>query len=86
MFSFTPYVCKQAKEFAKTDRVIIHVRYVTRGTNPQTMIESCHDIINTITDASLSKRAEWILEVVTDNYMELEKHVDNVHQIIVKED
>jgi hypothetical protein len=49
----------------------IHVRFVTRGTNPATIIDSANDMEKVITDPSLAARALWKLEVVTDKEMDL---------------
>lgn len=59
---------------------------MTRGTNPQCIIESCHDIRETLNNSDLAKRAEWHLEVVTDKGMDLKAHVENVNEIVVPAD
>jgi len=84
-------VSNEAREYNEEqnhygEQIKIHVRFVTRGTNPQTIVESCHDIQRTLHDPELAKRVEWIVEVVTDKYMEISSHVSNIHQIVVKDD
>jgi len=82
---FGQKLSEEAKIFQeqKKEKPIIHVRFVTRGTNPQTIIESCSDMDQTLEDPELNARAEWKLEVVTDNRMDIAEHAPHVNQIVV---
>jgi len=62
---------------------ILHVRFVTKGTNIQQIIESLYDMQQTVNDKLLNSRAEWHIEVVTDNYIDLGVVNKNVVQIVV---
>lgn len=48
--------------------------------------ESCYDIQSSINDKLLHSRAEWHVEVVTDNYVDLGPMNCNVNQVVVPED
>jgi len=50
------------------------------------MLESLFDIQLTLRDSHLRDVAEWHVEVVTDNYMDLTEENSNVNQITVPED
>jgi len=64
----------------------IHVRFVTKGVNPQQIIESCYDIQQSINDKSLKNRANWYVEVVSDNYIDLTDINKDINQIVVPVD
>jgi len=49
------------------EKPIIHVRFVTKGVNQQQAIESCMDAWNSVKNPKLWERAEWHIEVLTDN-------------------
>lgn len=64
----------------------IHIRFVTKGVNQQQTIESCLDIWKSIKVPSLYIRADWQIEVLTDNHMNLGPATDLVTQIVVPHD
>jgi len=46
---------------------IIYIRYVTRGTAKQTIMESLYDAFNVVNDPEIKNRATIYIEVLTDN-------------------
>lgn len=61
------------------------MRFVTKGTNQQQIIESCVDIHKSINCPTLNKRAEWRVEVLSDNLIDMGPATDHVTQIVVPE-
>lgn len=60
---------------------------MTKGTNRQQIIESCIEIKKSIAgDGDLENRAEWHVEVLTDNYINLGKMNTDVLQVVVPQD
>jgi len=56
---------------------------VSKGTNRQVVIESLYDIQLTLNDKDLREAATWVVEVVTDSFMDLTEVNTNVNQIVV---
>jgi len=71
---------KRESTFSKP---VIHVRFVSKGTNRQLAIESLVDMQEVLQDQTLQTAAEWKLELVTDNYIDLTDLNTNVNQIVV---
>jgi len=59
------------------------VRFVSKGTNRSLVIKSLFDIQLTLSDPSLSKAAEWKVELVTDSFMDITEVNADVNQIVV---
>jgi len=59
------------------------VRFVSKGTNREVVIDSLQDIQLTLSDSHLREVAEWHVEVVTDAFMDLTDVNSKVNQIIV---
>jgi hypothetical protein len=62
------------------------VRFVSKGVNPGQITQSLIDIQETVSHPSISSHAYWIVEVVTDNYMDLGPDNNAVNQIVVPSD
>eukprot|EP00801_Mesodinium_rubrum_P003536 Mrub_03536.p1 GENE.Mrub_03536~~Mrub_03536.p1 ORF type:complete len:477 (-),score=41.68 Mrub_03536:6-1331(-) len=74
---------KFSSEYYKPE---IHIRFVSKGINPQQICDSLIDIQEVVTDDRVKRNANWYVEVVTDNYMDLGPKNANVHQIVVPQD
>lgn len=77
------HIYRKSKDYKKPE---IHVRFVSKGVNPGQITQSLIDIQNTVNDSALCHIANWIVEVVTDNYMDLGPHNHAVNQIVVPSD
>jgi len=59
------------------------VRFVSKGVNPQQITSSLNDIQASVNNSSIANLADWIIEVVTDNWIELGPENNGVNQIVV---
>jgi len=59
---------------------------VSKGTNRQLVIESLFDIQKTLSDPGLQSAADWKVELVTDNFMDITELNSDVRQIVVPTD
>jgi egghead protein (zeste-white 4 protein) len=64
----------------------VHVRFVSKGVNPIQITNSLIDIQQTVNHPEVRNRAQWFIEVVTDNFMELGHENRVVNQIVVPSD
>lgn len=78
--------CEKWMKSKSFKKAVIHVRFVTRGTNRQTICESLEDMQKVLNDPTLKAKADWVLEVLTDNYVELGESNRCVSQIVVPKD
>lgn len=62
------------------------MRFVTKGVNQQQVIESCMDIQKSIWNDGLEHRAEWHIEVLSDNWLDLGPATSFTDQIVVRSD
>jgi len=54
--------------------------------NPQQITSSLIDIQASVNNSAIANLADWIVEVVTDNWMELGPENNVVNQIVVPSD
>jgi len=49
-------------------------------------MESLYDAFNIVNDSEIKKRADIIVEVLTDNFLDLDIYSDKVNQIVTPKD
>lgn len=59
---------------------------MSKGVNPGQITQSLIDIQQTVNNPQIHNIANWVIEVVTDNWMDLGPHNNCVNQIVVPSD